>query len=422
MQGGTYMQRSFLNKLRPNKRQSRSTSKSSPNMPTDNTMKADTNGQLSPDMVLQLQRTIGNHAVTDLVSSKTIYRQSDTDTANNTGLPDHLKSNVEQMSGISMDDVKVHYNSTEPERMGAAAYTEGSDIHIGSGQESYLPHEAWHVVQQKQGRVTPSIQMKSFSANFDDLLEHEADVMGAKANQPSLASRLPSTEQVVTSNQALGQHLAQRTATPVRQYGGCKGGSSKKSKLPGTDIGDPKSELAMTKDHWASGWTARNVGVIDKIADSKALLDIAEKGEITDVELAMDAQDMLHEQGIALTKTKQVQMYKITDTSKKFYTATHKNTAPLIAENGLDPQYGGSTEENQTSYNSIGHIYFGTDKSTAEGYGILRYGSKSKMRVIEFTLPSGHPVSVDPEVSGSDSATAFRTPELVPASLITVLD
>ena len=33
---------------------------------------------------------------------------------NNTGLPDKLKSGVENLSGYSMDDVKVHYNSDKP--------------------------------------------------------------------------------------------------------------------------------------------------------------------------------------------------------------------------------------------------------------------------------------------------------------------
>lgn len=35
-------------------------------------------------------------------------------------------------------------------------YSQGTDIHIGPGQEKHLPHEAWHVVQQKQGRVKPT--------------------------------------------------------------------------------------------------------------------------------------------------------------------------------------------------------------------------------------------------------------------------
>lgn len=31
-----------------------------------------------------------------------------------TGLPDHLKSGIECMSGFSMDDVRMHYNSDKP--------------------------------------------------------------------------------------------------------------------------------------------------------------------------------------------------------------------------------------------------------------------------------------------------------------------
>ncbi|MEL6127089.1 MAG: DUF4157 domain-containing protein, partial [Pseudomonadota bacterium] len=33
------------------------------------------------------------------------------------------------------------------------AYAQGSNIHLGPGQDQHLPHEAWHVVQQRQGRV-----------------------------------------------------------------------------------------------------------------------------------------------------------------------------------------------------------------------------------------------------------------------------
>ena len=31
-----------------------------------------------------------------------------------TGLPDNLKSGIESLSGIAMDDVKVHYHSDKP--------------------------------------------------------------------------------------------------------------------------------------------------------------------------------------------------------------------------------------------------------------------------------------------------------------------
>ncbi|MDY6983376.1 MAG: DUF4157 domain-containing protein, partial [Pseudomonadota bacterium] len=102
--------------------------------------------------------------------------------ANNTGMPDNLKSGIENLSGYSMDDVKVHRNSDKPAGLGALAYAQGSDIHLAPGQEQHLPHEAWHVVQQRQGRVQPTMQMAGgVPVNDDTGLEHEADVMGAKA-------------------------------------------------------------------------------------------------------------------------------------------------------------------------------------------------------------------------------------------------
>lgn len=103
---------------------------------------------------------------------------------NNTGLPDNLKSGIESLSGMSMDNVKVHYNSSQPAQLNAHAYAQGTDIHVAPGQEQHLPHEAWHVVQQAQGRVRPTMQMKEgVPVNDDAGLEHEADVMGAKAVQ-----------------------------------------------------------------------------------------------------------------------------------------------------------------------------------------------------------------------------------------------
>ena len=98
------------------------------------------------------------------------------------GLPDTLKSGLEHLSGVSLDEVKVHYNSHKPAQLKAHAYAQGTDIHLASGQEKHLAHEAWHVVQQKQGRVKPTTQLKGkINVNEDTGLEREADVMGAKA-------------------------------------------------------------------------------------------------------------------------------------------------------------------------------------------------------------------------------------------------
>lgn len=110
----------------------------------------------------------------------TAQRQEKT---NNTGLPDNLKSGVENLSGYSMDDVKVHYNSDKPAQLNALAYTQGTNIHVAPGQEKHLPHEAWHVVQQKQGRVQPTMQMQGVNVNDNEGLEKEADVMGEKSVQ-----------------------------------------------------------------------------------------------------------------------------------------------------------------------------------------------------------------------------------------------
>ena len=108
--------------------------------------------------------------------AETVQRQ-----ANKTGLPDNLKSGMENLSGMSLDHVRVHYNSAKPAAVQAHAYAQGSNIHLASGQEKHLPHELGHVVQQAQGRVAPTTSVAGMAVNDSPALEHEADTMGAKA-------------------------------------------------------------------------------------------------------------------------------------------------------------------------------------------------------------------------------------------------
>ncbi|MGK7944151.1 MAG: DUF4157 domain-containing protein, partial [Microcystaceae cyanobacterium] len=132
-----------------------------------------------------------DESVTETVSSEAeamgteneeVIQEKSEDTPNLTGLPDDLKAGVENLSGYSLDDVRVHYNSPKPAQLQAKAYTKGTEIHVASGQEEHLPHEAWHVVQQMQGRVKPTVQMESsVNVNDDYSLEKEADMMGKKA-------------------------------------------------------------------------------------------------------------------------------------------------------------------------------------------------------------------------------------------------
>jgi hypothetical protein len=137
---------------------------------------------------------------------------------NNTGLPDNLKAGIENLSGYSLDDVKVHYNSDKPTQLQAHAYAQGTDIHLASGQEKHLPHEAWHVGQQKQGRVKPTMQMKGkVNVNDDVKLEKEADVMGAKA----LITGVGQAQQAKSKEQPLNNSSSsiQRTTYKIASEG-----------------------------------------------------------------------------------------------------------------------------------------------------------------------------------------------------------
>ncbi len=119
---------------------------------------------------MSLQRTKGNR----FVQRMALQSKSE---SNRTGMPDHLKAGIERLSGLDMSDVRVHANSDKPARLNALAYTQGNEIHLGPGQERHLSHEAWHVVQQKQGRVRPTMQMNGMALNDDVGLEREAETI-----------------------------------------------------------------------------------------------------------------------------------------------------------------------------------------------------------------------------------------------------
>lgn len=152
--------------------------------------------KINPRMVsksnaMVLQRAIGNKAASNLIKEKPIQRKRE----NKTGMPDQLKAGVESLSGIDMSDVRVHYNSDKPAKVGALAYTKGTEIHVAPGQERHLPHEAWHVVQQAQSRVAATTHMKDMAINDDVVLEREADEMGQNSlrlikNRNSIISSL----------------------------------------------------------------------------------------------------------------------------------------------------------------------------------------------------------------------------------------
>ncbi len=94
---------------------------------------------------------------------------------NRTGIPGGMKQDFETRSGLSFDDVRVHYNSQKPAKLGALAYTRGTQVYLGPGQERHLPHELGHVVQQKRGLVRPTGTIGGLPVNTDAGLEAQAD-------------------------------------------------------------------------------------------------------------------------------------------------------------------------------------------------------------------------------------------------------
>jgi hypothetical protein len=106
----------------------------------------------------------------------------------NGGLPSDLVSGFAASTGHDLSNVNVHRNSDKPSQVGALAYAQGNDIHLGAGQEQHLAHEAAHVVQQREGRVQANTNVGGMPVNDSKSLESEADNMGAKAAQMKMAS------------------------------------------------------------------------------------------------------------------------------------------------------------------------------------------------------------------------------------------
>jgi hypothetical protein len=184
----------------------------------------------------QLQTKSSNHTGTSRIAQ--LQRMSDERNSeqsafiqkneNKTGIPDGLKSGMESVSGISLNDVTVHRNSDKPAQLQAHAYAQGTNIHLGPGQEKHLPHEAWHVVQQKQGRVQATTQGNgNVPINDNPSLEREATQMGQKALKESSSgsSKLKNatvspnaTAQLMTKEEELKvAKISQTTARPMNK-------------------------------------------------------------------------------------------------------------------------------------------------------------------------------------------------------------
>lgn len=105
---------------------------------------------------------------------------------NKTGIPDRLKAVIEHFSGLSLDEVRVHYNSEKPAAVDAHAYTEGLNIYIAPGQEKHLAHEVWHVVQQMRKKLPATETKDGTKINKDPKMEEDAAQMGNLAEHTTV--------------------------------------------------------------------------------------------------------------------------------------------------------------------------------------------------------------------------------------------
>lgn len=116
----------------------------------------------------------GNQAMLSMLKAQ-VERGEVQPASGGTPLAEAMRAKFERHFGLPMDDVRVHRNSDEPAKFDAGAYTYGTDIFIGPGQEDLLNHEMTHVAQQKLGQVRPTGMEHGMAVNRSPALEHSAD-------------------------------------------------------------------------------------------------------------------------------------------------------------------------------------------------------------------------------------------------------
>ena len=203
----------------------------------------------------QVNQKSGNEPIQKNASTNNTYSA--------TSLPGNLRSGLENLSGIDLSDVSVHKNSEKPQQVGALAYTQGNNIHIAPGQEKHLPHEGWHAVQQKQGRVAPTLQMKTGTFVNDDAgLEKEADIMGSKAMK--VGSKTDTIQLKKSSNIKQENNVIQRTTATEdkiqRAYYGEKSDNVKKIQ-----------RVLMELNYWTGSINDKPTGYFGEVTKSSLI-------------------------------------------------------------------------------------------------------------------------------------------------------
>ena len=199
----------------------------------------------APGFLLGLHKAAGNQAVLRFLSAT---GGPATDEA--APLPAALRERFEAAGGVSLRNVRVHSDSALPRQHGALAMTDGADIHIGPSHANQLPHEAWHVVQQKQGRVQPTGTDAGTQTNTDSALEQEADVAARSTKlvnaQPTEGkyTAVPTGEKDASSGTRVAQLAAVVKSLTVKHTG------TAETETTASHSFDIRSELKEESPDW----------------------------------------------------------------------------------------------------------------------------------------------------------------------------
>ncbi len=109
----------------------------------------------------------------------------------NKNLPEDLQAKMEYSFGQDFSNVKIQKNSQDAVNLNALAFTQGDSIHFAPGKfnpnsksgQELLGHELTHVVQQREGKVKSTSQVKGIPMNDDQRLEREANDLGKNASR-----------------------------------------------------------------------------------------------------------------------------------------------------------------------------------------------------------------------------------------------
>lgn len=116
-------------------------------------------------------------------------------------------------TGHELSPVRIVRNSAEPAHLGAEAMAYGDEIHFAPGVDGattphgrwLLAHELAHVVQQREGRVSPTTYVGGVPISTDPTLERAADAAAARMLSASGGATRDGTPAVAGSARAVAQ-------------------------------------------------------------------------------------------------------------------------------------------------------------------------------------------------------------------------